>query len=80
MGIYIPGLSHKVSFASFSHAKGNDRKPMHFPCDEAYKYTIGWGHVEEKQPYYEKSISIGTNFPGSPHMMGFATFSYIIRN
>ena len=48
MGIYIPGLSHKVSFASFSHAKGNDRKPMHFPCDEAYKYTIGWGHGGRK--------------------------------
>ena len=49
---------------------------MHFPCDEVYhKMGIWW---KKKGPCYGKSMS--TSFPGSPHMIGFVTFSCTMEN
>ena len=43
------------------------------PCIfHAMKYIIGWESNRKKHPYYGKSMS--TNFPGSPHTMGFAEY------
>ena len=47
-------------------------KPMDFLYAEVYhRIGIGW---EKRNPYYGKSIS--TNFPDSPHTMGFVAFSH----
>ena len=42
------------------------------------KYTIKWESNGKKHPHYGKSKS--TSFLGSPHMMGFASFSFTIGN
>ena len=46
------------------------------PCiSHMVKYTAGWESNCEKSSYYGKSM--GTNFPGFPHSMGFTAFSII---
>ena len=42
------------------------------------KYTTGWDSNGRKHLYYGKSI--GTNFPGFPHSIGFVTFSHAMGN
>ena len=42
------------------------------------KYTIGWESDGKKYSYYGKSMI--TNFPGSPHTMGFIALSYAMGN
>ena len=48
---------------------------MHLSCGKVYQDGIGW---ERKHPYYEKSMS--ADFLGSPHTMGFAAFSCVMKN
>ena len=45
--------------------------PMYFTCDEIY-HRILWKHA-----YLLKKMD--TNFPGSPHKMGFAAFSHAME-
>ena len=42
------------------------------------KYYIEWESNGKKHPYYGKSMS--TNFPGSPHAMGFVAFTCTMKN
>ena len=42
------------------------------------KYTIKWQSNGKRHPHYGKSKS--TSFLGSPHMMGFAAFSFTMGN
>ena len=49
------------------------------PCiSHLKKYTIGWELDGEKSSILGKSMS--TNFPRSPHTMGFVAFSRIVGN
>ena len=53
------------------------RKHMYFAFDEAYH--IKWESNDKKKCwYYRKSMS--TSCPGSPHSMGFVTFSCSMGN
>ena len=66
--LYSP---NSMDFTAFSHVRGNWWRN---PCISHFiKYTKEYESNWKKHPYYGKSMS--TNFPGSPHMMGFAGFS-----
>ena len=49
---------------------------MHFPYDEVYHTMRIW--YKENTPTYRKKV--GTNFPGFPCAMGFATFFHALGN
>ena len=61
------GFTHSMRFPTISHALGNWRAN---PCISLMsKYTTGWESNGKKHLFYGKSM--GTNFPGIPHLMGF---------
>ena len=70
MGTNFPGNS--MDFAAFFHAIGNW---WGNPCiSHIIKHTIGCESNGKNHPYYGKSTN--TNFPGSPHTLGFVAFSW----
>ena len=70
MGTNFLGSPNSMDFAKFSHAMENW---WGNPCiSHIIKYTIECESNWEKAPYYGKSMS--TNFPVSPHSMGFVGY------
>ena len=55
-----------IRWVSLCYGKFDDKNPC---ISHVIKYTIGWESNGKKHPYCRKSMS--TNFPGSPHTMGF---------
>ena len=72
----FPGFSHLMSFSAISYAMG---KWWENPCiSHMMKYTTGWESNRKDHSFYGKSV--GTNFPGLSHLMGFADFSNAMGN
>ena len=71
MGTNFLGSLNSMDFTAFSHAMGNGREN---PCiSHIIKYTTECeSNKKKKDPYYGKIQS--TNFPGSPHTMGFVEY------
>ena len=70
-GTNFPSVSHSMDFPAFSHAM---RNWWEYPClSRMMTCTTGWESNGKKHPFYGKSM--GTNFPGLPHLMGFDDFS-----
>ena len=80
----FPGSPHAMSFVGFSRKLIFQAFPIRwvfllFPVlgnwrENSYishimKYTTGWQSNGKNHPFYGKSM--GTNFPGIPHSMGF---------
>ena len=71
--LWVPISQNLPHTILFSCAMKNWREN---PCiSHMVKYTAGWESNCEKSSYYGKSM--GTNFPGFPHSMGFTAFSMI---
>ena len=72
----FPGFPHTMGFVSFSRTMGNWWKTHAFPI----WWSIPWygNRMGKNYPYYGKSMI--TNFPGSPHTMGFVAFSHVMGN
>ena len=64
--IDFSGFSHSMGFPAFSCLRKLTRKLIHFPYNEVYDRMQSNG---KNHPFYGKSM--GTNFPGIPHSMGF---------
>ena len=65
--INFSGFFYSMSFPVISHALGNWREN---PCiSHMMKYTKGWQSNGKNHLLYGKSM--GTNFSGIPHSMGF---------
>ena len=70
------GSPHTMGFVVFFCTMGNWwRNPR---ISHMMKYTMRCNKMRKKHPHYGKSMS--TNFPGSPHTMGFVTFSSTMGN
>ena len=76
MSTNFPGSPHTMGFIAFSYTMENWWGNS---CiSHMMKHTVGWESYGKNHPYYGKSMS--TNFPGSPHTMGFVAFSRTMRN
>ena len=70
MGTNFLGSPNSMDVTTFSHATGNW---WGNPCiSHILKYTIECESNGKKHPYYGKSMN--TNFPGSPHTVGFVGY------
>ena len=74
MSTNFPGFP--LGFVTFSRAMGNWWWNPYI--SHMMKYTTGWESNGKKHPYYGKSM--GTNYPGSAHLMPFAEFCHAIEN
>ena len=76
MNTNFPGSHHTMGFVAFSCTMGNWwGNPCFF---HMMKYTIGGKSYGENPPILWESMS--TNFPGSPHIIGFAALSRTMGN
>ena len=72
----FPGFYHLMGFPAFSHAMGNWWQN---PCiSYMMKYTTWWKSNGKNRPLY--GTSMGTNFPGLSHSMGFTDFPNTMGN
>ena len=71
IGTSFPGFLNSMDFAAVSHATGNRwRIPsLHILSSVPQDVNL----IGKKHLYYGESMS--TNFPGSPHTMGFVGFT-----
>ena len=70
IGTNYLGSPNSIDFTAFSHPMGNRRGNPNI--SRIIKYTIEYESNDKKHPYHGKSMS--TNFPGSPHTMGFVGY------